>query len=325
VLTARAGHVRIQGESLDCELPRSALQLSERLGAAPRRLALQGGGHCEVRDHTAFAALISTAGFKPGWVEGAQRSWPVVLASLAALLLFAGGFYRWGIPWLADATARHASPRVAKLLADHTLDLLDSRYLKPSTLKPERQQQLQLALRALRDSDGRVVDNELLFRSGGDLGANALTLADGRIVLLDELVALADDDEQIVAALAHERGHAVNRHGLQLLVRSTMVGTLATWWFGDVSNLLVIGPTLLLNTEYSRTLETEADDHAIRLLTLNHIAPQRLAQMLRKLQSSHAKSGPDSPRWMHYLDTHPGINERIDRIEKQNPLPAPTA
>jgi Zn-dependent protease with chaperone function len=215
-------------------------------------------------------------------VERAQRSLPAAAASLLALVLLAGAFYRWGLPWVAVKTADHVSPELAGLLATQTLELLDD-HLKSSTLDADRQQQLRTRARALGDGEA------LLFRHGGVLGANALTLPAGRIVLLDELVALADNDEQILAVLGHELGHAAGRHGLRLLVRNTLVGAFTAWWFGDVSQLLVIGPTLLLNTEYSRTLEQEADAHAIALLKAQGISPLRLAEMLRKLEAAHGR------------------------------------
>ena len=330
LLSAREGHLRVRGEAIDREYALAEMQLSERLGSAARRLDFSGGGHCEVQDHTGFAVLIDTAGFKPRWVEGAQRSLPVILGSLLAMLLLAAAFYQWGLPKLTVITANQVTPELAAALSTQTLELLDSRYLKPSTLARERQQQLRARLLALRDAHAETgsiatgADGELLFRSGGQLGANALTLPDGRIVLLDELVALADDDEQVLAVLAHERGHAAGRHGLRALVRGTIVGTFAAWWFGDVSNLLVVGPTLLLNSVYSRTLEEAADAHAIAVLQANRIAPLRLAEMLRKLEAAHEDAQKGAPRWLRYLATHPDTAARIERIEKASTRDGPS-
>lgn len=322
LLSAQPGLVRVQGEAIERHYALADITLSEWLGSAPRRLAFADGGHCEVHDHVAFAVLMQQAGFRPRWVEGAQRSLPIILTSLVALLLLAGAAYRWGLPALTVATANQVSPQLAATLTDKTLELLDDRYLKPSSLPASRQQALRAQLLALQQppqptaSPATGTADELIFRSGGSLGANALTLPDGRIVLLDELVALAEDDEQILAVLAHERGHAAGRHGLRALVRSTVIGAFTAWWFGDVSNLLVLGPTLLLNSEYSRTLEDAADGHAVALLQAHRIPPQRLSEMLHKLETAHAADNADDPRWLRYLGTHPGTDERIQRIEK---------
>lgn len=50
------------------------------------------------------------------------------------------------------------------------------------------------------------------------IGANAFALPDGTLVVTDELVELAgDNDDEVLAVLAHELGHIHERHGLRLL------------------------------------------------------------------------------------------------------------
>jgi Zn-dependent protease with chaperone function len=60
---------------------------------------------------------------------------------------------------------------------------------------------------------------------------------------------------------------------------------------------------VLLQSGYSRTMEREADDHAWRSLNESCIAPQRFADILRRLDRHPSETG--------LLDSHPGTAERI--------------
>ena len=132
------------------------------------------------------------------------------------------------------------------------------------------------------------------------------------------MIKLADNDEQIHDVLGHELCNVYNRHGLRMLVQSTLVGAVSTWWFGDTSALLVAAPTVLLNAQYSRQLESEADAYGAALLRANQLAPARLGEMLKKLMEAHGmgSSGKsDGPRrWMDYLASHPAPQERIQAL-----------
>lgn len=299
----------VEGEGIELRFAAGELRPQERLGRAARRLDLPGGAHCEVGDHLGFEALLHALGFRPRWVERAQRSLPWVAASLVLLIAASLAFYRWGLPWVTEKTAEHVSPELATALSERTLKLLDDRYLEASELPNTRRRELEARARQLLGGE-----TQLVFRKSERLGANALALPDGQIVLLDGLVALAENDEQLLAVLAHEEGHVVHRHGLKLAIRNTVAATLAAWWFGDISQLLVIVPTVLLHTQFSRELETEADAYAASRLRERGIAPTRLAEMLRKLSEQHGHEN-GAERWMRYLSTHPGVEERIAVIE----------
>jgi len=84
------------------------------------------------------------------------------------------------------------------------------------------------------------------------LGANAFTLPDGSIILLDDLITAVGDDRETLAVLAHELGHAHHRHGLQMLLRSSVLGAFLTLYVGDVSHLLAAAPAALLQARYSQ-------------------------------------------------------------------------
>jgi len=217
--------------------------------------------------------------------------------------------YRWGLPWAAGEGAKHLPPVIGKTLSVQTLKILDSKLLMPSKIAGERQQALRAKLHALQLPEGGSPDSELLFRSSPLLGANAFTLPDGTIIVLDDLIKSIDDDQQILAVFAHELGHAHGRHSLQLLLHSSAVGAFWTIYVGDISTLLAAAPTALVHASYSQSLERQADDYGAALLVHNGMSPALLADALKKLAASHAGTSTGG-----YLSSHPSTDERMRHL-----------
>jgi Zn-dependent protease with chaperone function len=174
--------------------------------------------------------------------------------------------------------------------------------------------------------DRRQTRYTLHFRDGGPVGANAMALPDGTIVVTDQLVALAAHDEQILAVLAHELGHINRRHGLRMLIQGSIVAFVVSWYIGDVSSVAAGAPTLLLQARYSRGHEREADNYGAAMLKVNGISPRRLAEMLARLEAAHRskaeKAADKEPgtqaankrRISDYLASHPATAERIEAL-----------
>src|SRR5690606_41884932 len=55
------------------------------------------------------------------------------------------------------------------------------------------------------------------------------------LVMTDQLVALAQDDVELLAILAHEVGHHEHRHGLRRALEKSAVLVVMGFLFGDVS------------------------------------------------------------------------------------------
>jgi Zn-dependent protease with chaperone function len=133
-------------------------------------------------------------------------------------------------------------------------------------------------------SEGAV---RLVFRASPEIGANAVALPSGTVVMTDELVRLAAHEDEVVAVLAHELGHIHGRHALRSLLQHSATVVLiavATGDLGSVSTLSATLPTFLLEMKYSRAFEFEADDYAAVALPLVGIAPARLAAILQRLE-----------------------------------------
>lgn len=309
-LSIEGDHLIAAGEDVDLRIPFSQVQVDERLGRAPRRLRLKDGAFFEVRDLNALETLLSATAHRDGWVDRMQRHLPFVFFSIFACAAFAVASHKWGLPWAAARGAQHLPPAIGKTLSVQTLNLLDGKILMPSKLDPERRAALSAKFHALRLREGGTPESELLFRAS-PLGANAFTLPDGTIIVLDDLISAIDDDPQILAVLSHELGHAHGRHGLQLLLQSSAVGAFWTLYVGDISGLLAAAPAAVVQARYSQDLEKQADDYAAALLMLNGMSPALLADALKKLGESHPGSSKAG-----YLSSHPSTDERMRHLRQ---------
>lgn len=241
----------------------------------------------------------------PPWVIAA----PVVLLVLAVLA------YIYGIPMLAGAAAARIPTSITTRLETETLAALDRQVFAPSAVPRERQQAIDKVFRALKRPAGSNASYSLVFRKSDPLGANAMALPAGTIVVTDGLVALARDDREMFGVLAHEAGHIERRHGLRGILQDSLIGMLLAVVIGDVSALAAAASSTLLEASYSRGLEREADAYAIEMLRANGIPRKHLADMLRRLESSAGESG--LPSALRYLSTHPATDERIRQLDAQ--------
>ena len=301
----------ITGEDLERTVPLSSVSFDEQLGNAPRRVRLADGSFCEVRDLHGLRSLMAAAGLRDGWVDRTQRHVHWVLLSVVGCVALVTVAYRWGLPWAAKVVAQRLPPTISTVLSSQTMKVLDGALLLPSKLDAARQAALRRQFQALRLPDGGRIQWTLLFRRSPALGANAFTLPDGTIVLLDDLVTQLKEDRQILAVLSHEAGHAQERHGMQLLLRSSAVGAFLAFYLGDFSQLLAAAPAALVQAKYSQSLEWQADEYGSAVMEANGMSPALLADALQQLSKSHPETSG-----VAYLTSHPPTAERMRRLRE---------
>ena len=312
-----AGGVAIQSASIGRDYPAGTFSASERSASRPRILQFDDGSRCELPATPALDQALVRLGVGDGWVARLPRRRRVLLLSTVLLI---GGLVSatiWGIPAAAGLAAKWTPPAVLQSLDRETLAVLDARLFEPSELPVARQHAFRSALKRLVDADatgGLPSDPVTLhFRRSPALGPNALALPGGTIVLLDELVELASD-EGVVAVLAHELGHVRGRHGLDISYRSAAVAGLAAWLFGDISALVAVVPTALLQAHFSREMEREADRFALVRLAQTGGEPGALPAVLGQLYRSRREAQVTGST---YLDSHPAPQERLNELRDQ--------
>ena len=164
-----------------------------------------------------------------------------------------------------------------------------------------------------------------MFHESKTLGANALALPGGPIIITDDLVKLLESDPLILSIIAHEIVHIQERHSLEQIVQIVGVSSFAWLLFGAeeaiIEEVLYIAVNLW-SLKKSRDFEREADLKAIEILRKAGIPENSLLKAMKKLSnySCSKKSGDKSlclkDTGSGWLSTHPSDSERLDYISE---------
>lgn len=312
-LRCAAGQLTVTGASFSFSLPLAQVRLSPRLGRTKRQLSFPDGPVCEVVDDPLldrwFTADTVRRGNRLAYLEG---HWGVIAASFILIGALTVGLAVWGLPWAAKQVARTLPLEWVDQLGAGTLTAMDQALGRETALPAARREQLTREFAILARTAG--VGARFEYRTWARLGANALALPDGTIVVTDGLVKLAQDDRELLAVIGHELGHVHERHALQKVLASSGVAALVFVLTGDLSGLsgvAVTAPTVLTHLKHSRDLEADADRFAFALLARADIEPSWFARIMRRLEQ---EAGPDDGS--EWLQSHPMTEQRARAAEQ---------
>lgn len=313
----------VRGAGIDLSVPVRDVTWPERSRHGKRIAHLPSGGTIECADAAAWDSWRAQGGHLDGLVVRAQQSWPWVAASLAALAVALYAIVQWGVPATAAVIIALVPTQVDAKVGDRVLAWADEGLLQPSKVDAERQQAIRRAfdnaVRALPPDTAPAY--QIVFRSS-KIGANALALPGGTMVITDDLVAaFKDDDDLYVGVLAHELGHLRHRHGMRAIVQVTAVGALVTAVVGDASSVMASAVAWLGQASYSREAEREADAESVRVLKAARISPRVMVTAFGILAAAHgrvaAKEGkaPVESALGIAISSHPADEERRQFFE----------
>lgn len=168
---------------------------------------------------------------------------------------------------------------------------------------------------------------EIIFHKSDFLGANALAFPGGPIVVTDELVALLGSDELILAVIAHELAHIIERHSLRQILDTVGVAALASVLFGADETILEEMTAVTINLwalKNSRAFEKEADIFAMEILPKAGFTKESFFQAIEKLTQSYCEASQSkelsdcleksSSGW---FSSHPSGTERLQYLEER--------
>lgn len=283
--------VAMRGPGVHRTLRLSQLDISERLQHAPRILRFPDGGFIEVSD-AQLDKMLAKNRYRDPWVVRWQQNWPLSLIALISLLALLVSAYQWGVPWAADRIAQHLPASIEKKIGDQGMTTVDAHYMMPSKLDPVDRARLSRLFSELKQPRGEKTAYRLEFRDSR-IGPNAFALPNGVIVMTDQLVLLAKNDQAVLGVLAHELGHLQRRHSLRHLLQALGIGVVLNLWVGDVSSVLAAIPTFFLDQKYSRDFEREADQYAIDMMHANGLPLSPMAALFEKMGAEHAGGKED--------------------------------
>ena len=314
--------IRDQNNSLLLRVGLKECSIDPPLGRTARAIRLPGNAVCETFDHRAIAVLERTAAQNPGLrlVHAIETSWRAVLLSLAGIILSVWLFHTFAIPSLAGRVAFSLPDSIADAVSSQALAILDNGLLKPTELDPDRTADLRRAFgRAVIETASDASRCRLEFRKSPLVGPNAFALPSGLVVITDELVALAETDEELEAILFHELAHVKNRHALRMVIQDAGIFLVVSALAGDLSGISSAAaslPTVLAQSGYSREFEREADRFAVQYLLRRKSGVTPFQDILRRLSRTREALPGEA-----VFSTHPVTEERLQDMDKMKNTP----
>ncbi len=325
-LNVEAGRLLVSAPDFERSYPVGTVSLSEPFAAAPAVLRFADGASVEVAGENR-QQLLDALGYRKSAVERWQGRWPAALLALVLMIALLALLYFRGLPALAERIAGELPPSVDIRLGRAALASLERHgMLEPSRLSDQRIAEVEALLPGVLPAHPRV-PIRLLVRNSRKLGANAMALPDGTIVVTDWMVRLVQTSnnqldengkQELAAVLAHEAGHIQHRHAARAMTGSSLMAALSAALFGDFSAVAAGVPAVLTQMQYSRAMELDADDYAVAQLRRQGRSPAAFIDALEALENQ-APDESSTPRWlkttMSYMSTHPDTAERIERLE----------
>jgi predicted Zn-dependent protease len=313
-----AGETTLVLEEEPCRYYTSGVLVSPRVGSADRFIALPDGGQFQCTDAPTLDLLPqhSITEGPVAWLE--QRVWVAVASVVLTVALLAGG-YKFGLPAAANHVAAKIPIETEQTLGEQALVWLDdSDWFQVSGLDQETQDRIRREFEDLYDDLPFARHYQLEFRESAYIGANAFAMPGGTIVITDDMVNLAESDDEVLAILAHEIGHVELRHVMRHVLQNSAVAVAAATITGDAATLgmAVAGlPAVVAQAKYSRDFESEADDYAFQLLREHGMSSAAFAAVMERIEADcECEPGP-----LDFLSTHPVTEERIERARAAAP------
>ncbi|KAA8999327.1 M48 family metallopeptidase [Affinibrenneria salicis] len=292
--------------------------VSDALGSIPLTLTFPDGGRFVPLEDALFRQWLYQHR-APGLVHRLERHKRGVLLTLLITVLVILSYIYVVLPWASSEIALRIPTVAEQRLGEHTHTFLRQSGFSASKLSGQRQKEVQALFRQVMPPQMRQDRTPLtLYIMAAPIGPNAFMLADGSLIVSDDLVKLSKNDDGLAAVMLHEMGHHASRHPMRMVVRSSLVALTMMWMTGDVSG---IGDTLLQSAsflhemQFSRAMEREADAWAIAEMRRQGRSLAEMEQIYRALQDdgSHDKAAdlPELPEWM---STHPDMKARLETI-----------
>jgi Zn-dependent protease with chaperone function len=335
-LVPQGASLHLHGDGLAREFTRADIQVSEPFERAPVVLTFQDGSHCAVHPGAGRSALLACLGYKPSRVERLQRHSKSALTAVAALAAVLLVSYLVLLPMLTEHMARQLPPDALAALGDSVeRKLHDKKVLQESRLAMEYEQAIEQVF--WRVAPGHSELKLTVKLKSGSIGANAIALPNGTIVITDMMVRAMHQEpgikpgqmkvvrqhpkqvpgdpfrfepqveERLAAVLAHEIAHLEKKHALRKLVRVSLTGMAAWALWGDYTGALGATPLVFTQAKFSREMEAEADARALDILKQRGIPASRMVEVFERMQwydvwlRSITKKPPknsDLPAWM---------------------------
>jgi Zn-dependent protease with chaperone function len=140
--------------------------------------------------------------------------------------------------------------------------------------------------------------------------SNAITLPGGHIYVFEGLVDKARTPDELAGVVAHEVGHVAHRDGTRTVLEGAGLSLLFGILLGDFvgGGAVIFAAKTILQTRYSRAVESAADGYGVTLMSKIGGDPRALGTILTRIAGT-THPGPK------ILSDHPDTRDRVAVIE----------
>ena len=301
--------------------PEGLLRLGEVGAKAPARL--------EVRDAALIAAIddLSVPVDRSGANERRSRIKVVGWSLLAVVVLVLIGVF--GVPALAGRLAPLVPLRAERLLGEAVetqvrkmLDKTDGRRdfeCGGGSGEAAGRAALAKLIGKLETAAALPIplDAKVIRRSE----ANAIALPGGHIYVFEGLINKSENADELAGVIAHEIGHVAHRDGTRSVLQAAGLSFLFGMLLGDFvgGSAVVVGARAVLQSSYSRDVESAADIYGVELMLRSGGNPRAFGKVLDRI------AGAIHPG-IEILADHPDTQARvrvINELSAAAPPPKP--
>lgn len=156
-------------------------------------------------------------------------------------------------------------------------------------------------------------DEEFKLHHIHDQLINAYYIGDGNIMLFEGLLQKLNTEDQLAGLVAHEMGHAVEKHLTEDLERNmglSILNLLFNHFTDDQYQTMTNVAQNLIANGYSREQEQESDIYAVDLMIRSGYDPQGLIELMKIF-----KENSSNFKLLEFTQTHPIPESRIEYLE----------
>jgi Zn-dependent protease with chaperone function len=229
-----------------------------------------------------------------------------IIMILMMILLFLGCVYFFFVPWLGERVAM-------KFSKEKEISLGNQMYTSLASGLMIDNRKTKILNNFYRELNYKI-DYPIEITVVKSDEVNAFAIPGGHIVVFDGILDQMKTPEQLAALLSHEGSHIQLRHSLRNIFRSMarkMFLLIILGGDAGIAGYLADRADDLKGLQYSRALETEADESGMTLMYQSGVNTEGMLQLMELLKKEG--TGRETSA---LLSTHPVFESRIKNIRK---------
>ena len=244
---------------------------------------------------------------KSWFARAFSRNTTRLLKFFGVIVLLLVSAYFWVVPFLAERLAKRVPISYEEKLGNGMFNAMKSSF----EIDGAKTAYINEFFRELNINTEYIINITVVRENV----ANAFAMPGGNIIVYDKILAGMDHHEDLAALLSHEFTHVDKKHSTRAIFRQMASSLFISIIFGDVGT---IGNTIVSNADnlkglsYSRSLEKEADENGLQILSDRKIDCNGFIRLFQQLEKEVQKEGGAPSEWMN---SHPDLDKRINYVK----------